>query len=300
LYADHSALLVSGKDVNRIEAILSNELQNISNWLVDNKLSLHLGKTESILFGSKIKLCKSPELNVQCNGTNIRPKSTVKYLGAEIDNYVSGENKASKIIEKVSSRTTFLTRKSKYLDNETMKLLASALIQCHLDYACASLYSNLTKKTKDKLRVCQNKLTRTVFKLPPRTNLDYSHVSQLNWLPVEKRVSQLKLGHIHQIIDGSAPAYMSYCFTPVSNAHSIRTRASQASVVVPSYRSLVGKGTFKYKYTGAIAWNKLRLVNCVTLYGCSLLVLIWLSYSSLYYMVLCVCVYLVLFLESRT
>ena len=60
LYVDDSALLVSGKDVNRIEAILSNELQNVSNWLVDNKLSLHLGKTESILFGSKIKLCKSP------------------------------------------------------------------------------------------------------------------------------------------------------------------------------------------------------------------------------------------------
>ena len=43
-YADDSALLESGKDVNRIETILSNELQNASHWLVDNKLSLHLGK----------------------------------------------------------------------------------------------------------------------------------------------------------------------------------------------------------------------------------------------------------------
>ena len=80
---------------------------------------------------------------------------------------------ASTIIEKVSYNTKFLTRKSKYLDNETMKLLASALVHCHLDYACASWYSNLTKKIKDKLQVCQNKLIRTVLKLPPRTNLDY-------------------------------------------------------------------------------------------------------------------------------
>jgi len=87
LYVDDSALLVSGKDVNRIETIISKELQNISNWLVDNKLSLHLGKTESILFGSKIILRKSAELNVQCNDTNVRPKSTVKYLGPEIDHY---------------------------------------------------------------------------------------------------------------------------------------------------------------------------------------------------------------------
>jgi len=74
---------------------------------------------------------------------------------------------------------------------------------------------------------------------------------------VEKRVSELKLPHIHQIIHGSAPAYMSYCFTTVSNAHSIGTHASQALLVVPRYRSLDGKGTFKC--TGAIAWNNLPL-----------------------------------------
>ncbi len=50
---------------------------------------------------------------------------------------------------------------------------------------------------------------------------------------------------------------MSYCFTRVSNAHGMGTRAGQASLVVPRYRSLVGKGTFKY--TGAIAWNNLPL-----------------------------------------
>jgi len=50
---------------------------------------------------------------------------------------------------------------------------------------------------------------------------------------------------------------MSYCFTPVSNAHSIGICAIQASLVVSRYRSLVGKGTFKY--TGAIAWNNLPL-----------------------------------------
>jgi len=51
---------------------------------------------------------------------------------------------------------------------------------------------------------------------------------------------------------------MSYCFTPVSNAHSIGDSGdSQTSLVVPRYRSLVGKGTFKY--TGAIAWNNLTL-----------------------------------------
>lgn len=53
LYADDSALLMAGKDINQIEVSLSRELEHIREWLIDNKLSLHLGKTESIVFGTK-------------------------------------------------------------------------------------------------------------------------------------------------------------------------------------------------------------------------------------------------------
>ena len=60
LYADDSALIVPGKDVKEIELKLTKELESISNWLTDNKLSLHLGKTESILFGPKKKLQSKP------------------------------------------------------------------------------------------------------------------------------------------------------------------------------------------------------------------------------------------------
>ena len=44
LYADDSALLVSGTSVFVIEETLGHELTFLSEWLVDNKLSIHLGK----------------------------------------------------------------------------------------------------------------------------------------------------------------------------------------------------------------------------------------------------------------
>ena len=59
LYADDSALIVSGKDTDFIANKLSHELESCRQWLVDNKLSLHLGKTECILFGSKKKAPQS-------------------------------------------------------------------------------------------------------------------------------------------------------------------------------------------------------------------------------------------------
>ena len=51
LNKDDSALLISEKDIKVIQETLGKEFCVLSSWLVDNKLSLHLGrpKSESIL-----------------------------------------------------------------------------------------------------------------------------------------------------------------------------------------------------------------------------------------------------------
>ena len=191
LYADDSALLVLDKNIGVVEQTLSQELHNVSEWLIDNKLSLHLGKTESILFGSKCKL-KGKQLTVICNGTEINAKESVNYLGMEIDNAVSGEMMAEKVIKKVTARIKFLSRISKFLNTETLKMLGSALVQCHMDYACIAWFSGLTKRTGSRIQVCQNKLMRLVLNLPARTHLDASHFNRLKWLPVEKKSNAIK------------------------------------------------------------------------------------------------------------
>ena len=43
LYTDDSALLASSSDVSEIEDVLSRELESVSEWLVEKRLSLHLG-----------------------------------------------------------------------------------------------------------------------------------------------------------------------------------------------------------------------------------------------------------------
>ena len=66
-------------------------MQNVSEWLINNKFSLHLKKTESILFGSKCKL-KQKHLNVVCNGTEISVhgvRESANYLGMEINTHVT-------------------------------------------------------------------------------------------------------------------------------------------------------------------------------------------------------------------
>ena len=60
LYVDDSALMGSGTSVSGIEVTLGQELTFLSDWLVDNKLSIHLGKTDSILLVQIGKYTNSP------------------------------------------------------------------------------------------------------------------------------------------------------------------------------------------------------------------------------------------------
>ena len=63
LYAYDSALLIRRKNIIDIEEKLCEELTKLNVWLIDNKLSLHLGKTEYILFASNRKLKHQVFLN---------------------------------------------------------------------------------------------------------------------------------------------------------------------------------------------------------------------------------------------
>ena len=102
LYADDSILAVSGNDIDSVEGILTGNMGRLSDWLVENKLSLHLGKTESIMFGSKRRLSKIRSLNVTCRNIAIQSKSVVKYLGAFIDNSLTGVDMCKSVCSKLS------------------------------------------------------------------------------------------------------------------------------------------------------------------------------------------------------
>ena len=94
---------MSARNKSDTENELSNDLNNVSHWLVNNKLSLHLGKTESILFGSKPRIRSQPSLDINCNGSSIESKTSVKYLGVTTDQCLSFESMARAMLVKCST-----------------------------------------------------------------------------------------------------------------------------------------------------------------------------------------------------
>jgi len=156
LYADDSCIVFQDKDVKVIEKKLLEDFSNLCDWFVDNKLSIHFGedKTKSILFGVNRRLKKIDDFSITYGETDIKRHSKVTYLGCILDETLSGESMALKVISKVNSRLRFLYRKNKFLTPSLRRLLCNALIQPHFDYSCTSWYPNLIQKFEEKIANC--------------------------------------------------------------------------------------------------------------------------------------------------
>ena len=185
LYADDTCLAFQGKNVKDIQKQLNEDLAHICDWFVGNKLSIHFGedKTKSILFASKSKIKKLQKLEIIFNNIRIKQRSRVTYLGCILEETMSGESMAHKVISKVNARLKFLHWKNKYLTPNLRRLLCNTLIQPHFDYACSAWYPNLSKKLKNRIQTSQNKCIRFCLQLDKM-----SHIKQLIGCPLKKDI----------------------------------------------------------------------------------------------------------------
>ena len=77
LYADDSCLMFQHKEVEEIERVLNIDFENICDWFVDNRLSIHFGegKTISILSASQRKIKAIKKLNIKYQDIEIKQHS---------------------------------------------------------------------------------------------------------------------------------------------------------------------------------------------------------------------------------
>ena len=121
-------------------------------------------------------------MDIQYGDVKIKQYSKVTYLGCELDDSLSGEAMALKVINKINGRLKFLYRKNRYLTPYLKRLLCNALIQPHFDYVCSSRYPNLNKKFKSKLQTIQSKCMRYCLQLDNRSQIGMKDFGKINWL----------------------------------------------------------------------------------------------------------------------
>ena len=87
MYAVDTCVNIASENLNELPTDLKNELENVSNWMRINKLSLNAGKSEYMVIGHRRQLNKIgndlPDLFL--NNEVIKRVDKTKYLGINID-----------------------------------------------------------------------------------------------------------------------------------------------------------------------------------------------------------------------
>ena len=104
MYADDTNLTYASNDIYVLESKLNQDLESVNKWLISNKLTLNMTKTEYMLIGSRQRLrTLSENPNLKINSVPINRVSTTKSLGVIIDENLSWSSHIDKLTKKVAS-----------------------------------------------------------------------------------------------------------------------------------------------------------------------------------------------------
>ena len=143
-FADDSNFETAGDIKEEVETMCNLELEKISNWFKDNRLTLHPDKSKYLIHTKD----KTIALNIggrpiQRNGYELQEEG-VKMLGVVVDENLDWKLHISCVNKKISKANYLLWRHKKSLKLETKKLLYESFVRSHLLY-CLTVWGGAKK-----------------------------------------------------------------------------------------------------------------------------------------------------------
>ena len=203
--------------INADATQLNRELNNVSQWLNLNKLSLNVKKTKAMVFRMPQKKIIQP--NIQINGSNIEFVENFIFLGITINNKLNWNSHINKVTNKISKTVGILNKLRSFLPSYVLQTIYNTLILPHLIYGILAWgrHTNAIHKIQKRaIRIIAaskyNAHTEPLFK-------------QLNLLKACDICKLQELKFYHKLINRQLPKYFE-CFVYQTNLdlHNYNTR----------------------------------------------------------------------------
>ena len=110
---------------------MNQELENISDWLVSNALSLNVKKSNFLFFSTNKE---DVNLDLEIMGIPIDQKQVVKYLGIQIDDKLKWNDQVNHVTQKVSQGIGILKKVKFLIPTKVLSNVYSSFIQSYLLY----------------------------------------------------------------------------------------------------------------------------------------------------------------------
>ena len=140
LYADDTTLRSyikthTGESITSISNSINNELQNVSDWLAVNMLSLNVKKTKFMVFHPYQKNIENCVPSLKIGNTDIERVKEFNFLGLIIEETLSWKSHVDYISNKISKHTGVLNRLKHFLPPYILRTLYFSLIHSQLNYS---------------------------------------------------------------------------------------------------------------------------------------------------------------------
>ena len=135
---------------------------SLDKWIIANKLTLNLSKSNLILVQPKSGGHKANLSLISFSfDSNLPSVSMSKYLGLIFDNSLSFEPHINNLARKLSKAVGILSKVKAYLNTSSLCSLYYALFHCHIQYGIIT-WSSTYKEHFKKLVTLQNKAVKIV------------------------------------------------------------------------------------------------------------------------------------------
>ena len=245
IFADDTQMATSSFKISELQNQLAEDIENVIQWMVDNKLSLNVLKTDFIIVGPRSKMRDLEEtLCIMIQNESIYRAPFVKSLGFFIDENLDWGDHVSHVLKKVSSGLSILKMSKNYFPQETLKIIYNSLIETHFHYGNI-IWGNCGETFLTRLQKLQNQTAQII------TGSDYDTpakplIEQLGWKTVREWIQNDTSVMMYKSMNNMAPTYLSDLFKCSSQFHSWDLRGSEVNLRPPLMVTNTGQQSFSY------------------------------------------------------
>lgn len=219
-FADDTTILISDTSFEDMYLKAYEELHNICDWFLANKLSINLNKTNYILFKkNKNKLNVPPDLII--NNTLINKVSHTKFLGIIMDEEISWKLHVNYLLNRLRSNL-YLFKSSK----NTLPLAAKLNLYYAHVYSIL-IYGNIiwgpmiSQGNKNKISKLQDKIILTFNKKYKKNNINKCY-KELKILKFEEIIKHEAGKFLYNFKKGNVPIIINTIFEESQHNYNLR------------------------------------------------------------------------------
>ena len=147
----------------QIRSKVQDNLDQVSNWCVNNHMVINPIKTKSITIATRQRHQLSPlPLGLVLNGAKTDQVSEHRLLGITIDSNLRWDSHINNVCKTVSRRVFLLSKLRYIVDIDTRKLFFNAHIKPHIDYASV-VWDGCSDVLKKRLNSLHRRAVELIF-----------------------------------------------------------------------------------------------------------------------------------------